>query len=208
MPRLPLGHLEDALRNPPAYRLRMNAGTSSPFGETYAGALRQTIFRYHASGDADEAYRYLEQRLANSGRLRSGRRVNETLENLEWYVEEHRRRAWPTFQVGLRLIVPSSSRAPSDIVCSGEVARLDLMPAGGYAGWMISGDTEPGWESQLRFPLIQNALARTTFGVPDSEVSVGVYDFASRRALLTSYSEPEIRRATRRLGELLRALTA
>jgi hypothetical protein len=206
MARLPLGHLEDALRNPAAYRLRMREGSESRFGETYVGALRQTIFRYHASGNADEAYTYLEQRLANSARLQSGRRANETLENLDWYVEEHRSRGWPTFQAGVRLVVPYPGRLAPDIVCSGEIGRLDLKPTGGYAGWVISGDTGPGWEDQLRFPLMQDALAQVVLGVPDQEVSVGVCDFTRRQALLTSFSGKEIVRARRRFGELLRQL--
>ena len=58
------------------------------------------------------------------------------------------------------------------------------------------------------FPLIQYALAQSILAVPNQEVSVGVYDFASRQAALTSFSAPEIAQARTRLSGLLRALTA
>lgn len=206
MPRLPLGQIEAALENPSAFRRRIEGGEEGSFGETYGGALRHAIFRYHKTTDVGEAYAYLESRLENSARLRSAARKLETLEQLVWYMEEHRSRAWQTFETGLRLHVPMPEGTSADLVCSGEITRIDLVPSGGYAAWIASGSVRASWQSELRFPLIQHALATSTLFVPLGEVSVGVYDLARMQVMLHQYTHRATASARTRFRRLVRSL--
>lgn len=205
-PRIPLGDIENALRDPSAYRSQLESGNEQVFGETYAGALRQAIFRYHSTKDSQVALAYLEGRLTNSQRLRNPARIRETMDDLEWYVDEHATRGWQTFQAPVRLMIPPPLAFVAPPVCSGEVGRLDLVPAGGYAGWLFSGDVGVGWERQIRFPLIQHGLSVGPLGVSPSEIQVGVCDFRARRVALHRYSDGEIARARGRLTQLLKSL--
>jgi hypothetical protein len=202
MARLGLGQLQDALRNPAEFRRQMELAEGSSFGETYVSALRQTIFRYHRTGDRTEARTYLRDRLENSRRLRNASRIFETRDQLEWYIDEHERREWPTFQSPLRLVVPVR-RGLTELTCSGEVARLDLVPTGGYAGWLFVNDSDDTWIRELRFPIIQAALASEVFGVPPSEIQVGIYDMSARRVSLTQYPPVQLVRARRTLRRLV-----
>lgn len=203
--RLALGQLEDARQDPAGYRARMNSARPGSFGDTYMGALRQAIFLYHKTAQAGQAHTYLQHRLDRSKRLTSVSRRADTLDQLDWYTDEHQSRAWPTFQCALRLVVPLPAGPAGDLVCSGEIMRVDLVPSGGYAAWLMGSELILQWNTQLRFPIIQSALAGT-LGVSIDNVSVGIYDFANRQIESRQYSEQEVRSARRAFNKLVRDL--
>jgi hypothetical protein len=202
VPRLGLGQIEDALRDPPAFRRVMDAAEGASFGETYVSALRQTVFLYHRTNDRVEAREYLRRRLTNSSRLNNPSRIFDTRDQLEWYIGEHEARGWATFQSPVRIRVPLR-RNPSDLTCSGELVRLDLVPAGGYAAWLFVNHVGDNWVDELRFPIIQSTVAQTTLSVPSSEVYVGIYDLPNRRVETYQYSPSQLVQARRRLRRLV-----
>lgn len=205
MPRLALGQLEDARQDPGAYRDRMNSAHPGSFGDTYMGALRQAIFLYHRTGQAGEAHAYLQRRLNRSKRLKSVSRRADTLDQLDWYTNEHQARAWPTFQWALRLVVRLPAGTANDLVCSGEIMRVDLVPNGGYAAWSTGSGLIQDWNTQLRFPIIQDSLA-STLGVSANDITVGIYDFANRQIESRQYTEREVKSARRAFSKLIRDL--
>jgi hypothetical protein len=207
MARIPLGKLETALSNPIEFRRAMASQGTASFGETFAGALRQAIHRYHGVRDSRDAMRYLEQRLQNSPRLRNRLRRQETLEQLDWYIREHQSVDWPTFVHGYRVVVPiPGMNDATGLTCSGEITRIDIVPTGGYALWLASTSLELNWQDELRFPLMQDTVAVHVLGVPTSEVSVGVCDLRVRRIEQRTFTPTQLTRARRRFGQLIRAL--
>lgn len=172
---------------------------------TYLAAIRHAILRYHRYGDRAGTRRYIEDLLARHNLVNSGR-VDETVEQLDWYVDEHESRNWPLVRVGVRVNVPLPRRVPLDLKCSGEVFRVDLKPAGGYAGWVLQQAASRDWQAELRLPLIQRVMARDTFGVPISEVAVGIVDLKDRAVHLYSYSEREITAAETDLDRVLKIM--
>ena len=156
MPRLPLRDLEEALRNPMAYRQKLQQSVDSFYGPTYFGALRDAIFLFHKmNGNVGQARLYLQARLA---RFVDTTRSTAMVEHLEWYAAECLSRRWPTFQTRLRVVIPLASRVPSDLFCSGEVGRVDMVPAGGYAAWLMQNRRPEDWTRELRMPLLQGAM--------------------------------------------------
>jgi len=95
---------------------------------------------------------------------------------------------------------------PPELICTGQIARVDLVREGGYAAWLLRNATSDGWADELRLPLIQNALATAVLNVNISEVSVGVYAFEDRQVHLRCFSSAEIEDAERQFDMLLRAL--
>lgn len=188
MSRLPLGDLEAALQDPKAYRKKVDATRAPGFGSSYFGFLRFALLRYHDSNDIVEARRYLEERL---DRFRSGHRQAETLEQLDWYIEEYIRRGWPTFETRLRIQVLLPNWVPEDLRCSGEIPRVDVVPQGGYAAWLMKSRDPEGWEQQLQMPLIQDTVARL-LKAPIEEVQVGLYSFQERFVASRIYTGREI----------------
>ena len=87
MPRLPLGDLEEALKNPMAYRQKLQHPVSSFYGPSYFGALRDAVFKFHrTNGNVVQARRYLEGRLAQFADIA---RSNEIMDQFEWYTGEY-----------------------------------------------------------------------------------------------------------------------
>jgi hypothetical protein len=128
------------------------------------------------------------------------------MEQFEWYTEEYANRGWPAFETRLRLVLPLPSWAPPDLLCSGEVSRVDIVPAGGYAAWLMRSRGLQNWSRELRMPLIQGALASKALGVPGNEVRIGIICFEDQLIDLRSYSQREIAGAYSKLEDLLRQM--
>ena len=205
MHRLPLGDLEVARRDPIAYRDRLDSEEKRRFGLTYSSALRWAVFRFHATGDDVGAAAYLEELLEHP-KLRNAARKEETAEEFQWYVQEYAQRAWPTFETRRRLVVPLPRRIRDDLTCSGEIARIDLEPSGGYAAWLFMSSVPESWITELRWPLIQGTLAESVLAVSPDEVRVGLYAFKDRIVVDTRFDAAAIRRASARLRRLVRKL--
>jgi hypothetical protein len=201
--RLSLGAIEAALANPAAYRAGVEAGDGGGFGYTYANALRNGIYRYHSTMDRDAASEYLDESIRRSKKLKSTQRRIETLEQLDWYMDQHAALNWPTFDTRLRVKVPVPARAADSLTCTGEVGRVDLVPSGGYAGWLFVSTLGTNWQQELRMPLLQGVLAAEILNVATEEVQVGIYDFGGRQAVRTRFDDTTVRRARRRFSRLV-----
>jgi hypothetical protein len=201
--RLALGAIEAALANPAAFRAQAEAGDGGGFGYTYASALRNAIYRYHSTRDRDDAVEYLEESIQNSQKLKSPQRRAETVDQLEWYIEQHAALGWPTFDTRVRISIPVPARAADSLTCTGEVGRIDMIPTGGYAAWLFASNVSADWRDELRMPLLQGTLADTTLAVPTNEIQVGIYDFSARDAFSTTFADSAIRSARRRFTRLV-----
>jgi hypothetical protein len=204
MPRIPLRELEEVRANPAAYRRKLLTPSTIRFRASYFGALRDAISRYHRTNcDAQQAREYLQRRLRS---FSNPRRCDEMIEQLEWYISEVEGRRWPTFQVRPNVSVPLTTRGNTPLSCSGQLGRLDLVPAGGYVAWLFRRGDLRDWEDELRMPLIQETVAHTLLSVPASEVQVGVYAFSVRQVALRTFADREIQEARRELDRLVRAM--
>jgi hypothetical protein len=201
--RLALGAIEEALANPAAFRARADAGDGGGFGYTYASALRNAIYRYHSTTDRNDAAEYLEESIQNSTKLRSAQRRAETIDQLDWYIEQHTALGWPTFDTRVRISVPVPARAADSLTCTCEVGRIDMVPTGGYAAWLLASTVGPDWRNELRMPLLQGTLADVTLAVPSNEIQVGIYDLSARAVLSTTFAENVILAARRRFNRLV-----
>jgi hypothetical protein len=204
-PRLPLRELEEANADPARYRAKLYGPQRQAQGSIYFNTLRNAIFNFHKpQWTAAQAESYLEDRLASAANTL---KKAEVLDQFRWYVREYEALGWTTFLTRLNVDILPPSRAPADLSISGQIARVDLVPSGGYAGWIfVSGDAH-GWRQELRMPLVQEALARE-MNVTTDEIIVGVYAFKSRSVEHTSYSAAELRAVRSSLEQLLQRLNS
>lgn len=204
MLRLPLRELEDALKNPIVYRRKMEETSNGEFWPSYFGALRDATGKYHKwNGDAVRAIAYLEKRLE---RFSDQKRRADTIDHFMWYVDEYSNRGWPMFQTRLNVEVSLPVWAPANLICSGQVSRLDIVPTGGYAAWLMRIREPEGWFNELRMPLLQGALACNVLQVPVNEISIGIYSFEERFVALRCFTQSEISQAHAILGDLFRQM--
>jgi hypothetical protein len=195
--------LEEASADPVGYRARLYGPPRQAQGSIYFNALRNAIFNFHKpQWTAAQAENYLEDRLAGAP---NASRKAEVLDQFRWYLERYRALGWPTALTRLNLSIPLPPRAPTDLSISGQVARVDFTPSGGYAGWIFVSGAARSWRRGLRMPIVQEVLAQE-MNVTTDEVIVGIYAFQDRTVEHTSYSATEIRDARATLENLLQRL--
>lgn len=119
--------------------------------------------------------------------------------------EYQRRRGWVTTEIMRRIVIDLPLWAPADLVISGEISRMDIVPTGGYARWLFRNNDVRGWDRELRMPLIQETIAYE-MSVSLEEVMVGVYGFQQQVTDQRNYSIDEVRSARLSLEDLLRQL--
>jgi len=69
--------------------------------------------------------------------------------------------------------------------CSQGITHLETDGhAGCHAAWLFRAKDPVSWANQLQMPLIQYALAKTAFGAPLSEVSLGIVSFEERLVVI------------------------
>lgn len=200
MAKMSFGQLEEAKSDPRAFRTRLAQGGRSGFGATYHSALRDAIFQYHSRGDQYSAKRYLEDRL---GRFKDPGRIDETLDQFDWYLGVHSDSDLVTFQIRLNIEFPLFPSEAVDLRITGQVSRLDLSPDGGYVAWLFRSGDHDKWEDEIRLPLIQHTLSNSVLACPLDEITMGIISFNERFAGTHSYSESEVEDSIRDLLELL-----
>ena len=165
------------------------------------GYLADAIFNYHKlSEDLDEALSYLEKRL---DRFKDKTRCDDIISQFLWYVDEFGQRGWPAFQTRLNIEIPLSAPAPSDLKCSGQVSRVDIIPTGGYMAWLFRSKDYQNWFKELQMPLIQDTLSQTTLHCPLYEVGIGIYSFEESYVSHRSFSSQQVQNAWITLRQVL-----
>ncbi len=84
---------------------------------------------------------------------------------------------------------------------SGAIGRLDMIPTGGFAATNFELRAS-NWKSQLRTPIIQQAIA-DELGRPPSEIRAGMYCIASGDHEYVTLSATEIQKAIAELENVL-----
>lgn len=207
MKKIPILHLEQALNNPSEYRKKLdNNKTITGFGVTYFGILRDVIHKFHANAnDFQHAFGYLTKRLR---KLRNIVRKSETIDQFEWYVDDFDYRNWMMFQNRLRIEIELPKRVQSQLYCSGEICRLDMISVNkrAYAAWLIRPSGGAQIFNEIYMPLIQDTIARNKLNISSDLVSVGVYSFKELFVDLRCYTKSEINAAQYELKNLFRSM--
>lgn len=121
----------------------------------YDHAVRLSIYRYHKTVDPDDAKKYLIKTLDGNGLTNAGKREFAQLHLMEYL-------AW--VESSSPIVLERKARIALDfgdgaMVC-GEIGRIDLdEKTGNYRGILLVDAAPLGWADQLRFPIIQQAIA-------------------------------------------------
>lgn len=200
MKRVSLSDLRGAFSNPDRY-VRDFTGRSGPGGPSKYGMFLHAVGEFHRTGNLREAQDYLEEKIENN--FTNIADLPDYLRKLQVYAREFRQLGNTFVKVRDNVAIPIPPEF-IDFVVSGQAARIDLVPTGGYAVWVFVRDV-PDWSEDPRLPLMQFAYAEK-LGVTSDEVLVGVYDFELGTHSSQSFTSPQINRARRQLRDLLRLL--
>jgi hypothetical protein len=195
--KISLSNLEEAMKNPRAF-LRAQKKPKSGFRYSRYMVLRGVALAYHDQNDLGISEALLAGRLIDKFKGTKGN--DECVAKLRDYVAEFTALGTTVAKVRDRVKVVLPEEYKEDAI-TGEIARLDLHPAGGYRAWFFSSRTD-AWENEIRFPLLQGACA-AQLNVDVDEIVPGVYDFSAASYTEVRSSKKDILAAGRKLTKFL-----
>jgi hypothetical protein len=157
-----------------------------------------SIGEFHRTNDINQAQDYLEEKIVTN--FQNVGDLPNYIQKLQVYTREFDRLGNIFVRVRDNITVPIPPQF-SNFVVSGQAARIDLVPSGGYAVWVfVRGVTD--WQDDPRMPLLQLAYSEK-LSAPLDEVTVGVYDFQFAKYSSTRYSQRRINAVNKTLSDLL-----
>jgi hypothetical protein len=202
MIRIPLRDLRVAFSNPVQYAQNARSNNSGTFPrKSKYSMLLFAVGELHKTGNLKSAQDYLERKITLN--FKSVSDLGTYIGRLRKYASEFASLGNTFFRVRDKIVIETPSRF-AGILVSGQAARIDLVPTGGYAVWVFVRNV-PDWDQDPRLPLLQSAYSKN-LGREVNDVSVGVYDFTLSRHASKRYSRGEIEAANKNLTKLLETL--
>ena len=163
-------------------------------------ALHLAIFEYHRKNeDLAHAMTYLDHLFHRN--FKNKKYLVQLEDQLDDYAVGFKAQGHVVVETKRNIAIP----AHADLIITGEIPRLDLVPRGGYAVWLFSAAADT-WSQELRMPLIQAHYAER-LGAPLTEVSVGFFDTESGSYSSVSLTADEVELAISEIREIASVLT-
>lgn len=203
MNKISITNLEKARSNPSQYGKALLNGSlaSNSFGgRPKSMKWYDAVMEYHNTGDISKATSKLEYSFSSRKDTPKNRReLEDLIIALDNYVDEHNKKGYIHFDKTINI----DKQLTPQIKISGWIWLLNIKPAGGYSGYIISKEVdEINWMLELRFPIIQDYIASTLYGCKINEVDVGVIDYTTGNHYTTSYSQEDVEDALEELNKI------
>ena len=205
--RISFRELNEAIIHPRLFRrkLRGPQGPAPFFRYSYYNVLVNSIFHFHNYfNDPNEGEDYLIEKL---NAFKNDQRKEYIVDQFKWYVGDYLGKNITTFEVRQNIRILPEIPLKTDVTISGQISRIDIVPAGGYLAWVFRNRDSSGWVSEFSMPLIQYELANRILKVPNNEITIGIYNFTERVIEQHCYSEQELHDAKHNLEKLLKTLS-
>ncbi|MHB1191950.1 MAG: hypothetical protein ACYC6F_02800 [Longimicrobiales bacterium] len=187
--------LEAAIKNPTEWK-RQQAAAPGFFQLGYDEAVRLAILKFHKLNSESAAAAHLESTLRrHSDKLKSKARRGGARDDLASYIAWAKQHDLDVVDARVNLSFPT----PSGIELSGRITRVDVLSSG-YRGVLL-GSFSDDWSKELRFPLLQAAIANH-YSVPVDDTQVGVQGVDGSGLQCRSYDLSERAAAFERLSAL------
>lgn len=201
--------LERARRDPKkvaSAKLRKFAGLKPTFPMywMYAAKLYHKLMEQNDVDAETQAVQYLSQHCIAklSGTSGFEEKLLTYSRKLENYFERYTELKRPTIQTNKRVHFDSIFGH----FVSGKVARLDMIPSGGFAVTNFETHTSD-WKGQLRIPIIQRAVA-DELRCSTSDVQVGIYCMETEKHDYVTCSNAQVNAAIKELQVILAVIEA
>lgn len=198
MKKFSITELETARRNPVDFgKALKNSSTSANGFGGYPKSMRwlNAICKYHEEQDISPAILSIETGFSNRKDNAKNRQELETfIDALSNYESEIKKRK-------LSLI---KSREPVNIVLttllkvSGQIPVIFMKPNIGFCAYFITKENST-WESELKYPVIQNFIAADIFNCEANVIDVGYINYYTGEFHETSFSMSDIKSALKEM---------
>ncbi len=180
--KVPHGQIESCRADPVSWvRRRLGLSGDGIFATRgFNAGLRDAICEYHRVGSPSAAHEALSKYI---GAFKDENRKQENHDRLDNYIFWHKSAGIIVAHTRIRLVHPMGN----DVLLGGDITRLDMDPLTGRYAAVLLTDSLPFDNDELRWPLIQLAIARQ-FARDADLISVGVQDLAGGQIGLRSFS--------------------
>ncbi len=204
MKKFSITKLEKARQNPTDFAKLLMAGTTDSGGFFRRARFvrwQDAVNEYHKTNDLSKALNYLEKSFSNYASNSANRRAYESyLMSLDSYVSELNSNGniflkKETLKISLNAISMITGRVPLTFMNN----------KGGFSLYFFS-KTSVGWETELRFPIIQNHFAKEVYGTDLNKIEVGVFSIQDNKFHQQTYSNADISISIEELANIGKAI--
>jgi hypothetical protein len=205
MNKISFSQLESARKNPAAFAKSLTTPSDSNPRFSKFMAWQLAVHFYHKEkGDLSKAVNYFEttfmRNFADNSKNTAER--EDWILDLQAYSTDDIKRKLTYVEHKKRISIPLTNK----LRLGGELPLIKMNNKGGYSIYFFSKDSTL-WESELRFPVVQNYVASTLYEVDLSDVEVGVYSLSLKKHLQRSFTQKEIDDAEKELKSIGRAVS-
>ena len=158
MSKFSITQLETARQNPTLFanNLKATAGTKSTFfGRSKFTRWQDSVGEFHKQNDLSKAINYLEKSFSN--RADNSKNRNEVIRfisSLDEYVNQFKKKEFTFLDRKKKIHIDLNAK----VFISGQIPIIYMNNKGGFSIYFFS-QSSSGWESELRFPIIQKYFA-------------------------------------------------
>jgi hypothetical protein len=210
MKKFSISLLESARRNPILFSKSLKEGSSvsNQFGGGRPISVRwlDAVGNYHRTRDISLAITSLEKAFINrKDTPRNRKEVENLIFALENYVIEYNRLGYEHLEKAHSMQIILSPK----VKITGWIWLLNMTSLGGRSGFIITkGIIDTSWQTELKYPIIQDYIANHIYGCELNQVAVGVIDYTSGHHSYYSYSKKEIDEALAELNSIGQNITS
>jgi len=184
---LPFSQLEIARKNPGKFGKRYAPGSGGFNSRNFRTFLSTAVRDFHRGATKDDVLKEFTKKCEDKLKLQAhfNPRLKHYVKILSEYCDSYATQGCQFVEArkSTQLVIGTH-------LLRGNVDRFDIRVAGGYRATMTQLE-QSSWESELRWPLIQKAMAND-LGAPINEVEVGVFCYADGLYAYRIFTNTEI----------------
>jgi hypothetical protein len=195
--------LETARHNPMdfAKSLKLPIDKGGFYGRSQFIRWQDAVNEYHKTNNLSDALNYIEKSFSNYANTSKNRKSYESyLISLDAYVASVKK-SGNIYLKKETIKIPLNSKS----MITGRVPVSFMNKKGGFSLYFFS-KVSSGWNTELRFPIIQNYFSKEVYGTDLGKIAVGIFSIQDNKFFEHSYSIEEIEDAEKELGRIGRAI--
>ena len=201
MSKFSITQLEVARRNPKdfANNLKEAAGTKpSFFGRGKLMRWQDSVSVYHKQNDLSKAINYLEQSFSNrADNLKNRKEVERFISSLDAYVLQFKKKGFTLMDSRKKIHIDLNTK----VFISGQIPITYMNTKGGFSIYFFS-QGGLGWETELKFPILQKYFAEEIYGTDLGKIEVGIFSTESDKFFQQTYTDIEVKEADKELKKI------
>jgi hypothetical protein len=201
MSKFSITQLEVARQNPTQFanNLKTAAGTKPAFfGRGKFMRWQDSVSQYHKQNDLSKAINYLERSFSNrADNTKNRNEVAQFISSLDAYTAQFQKKGFSLMDSRKKIHIDLNAK----VFISGQVPITYMNTKGGFSIYFFSQEGL-GWESELKFPVLQKYFAEDIYGTELKNIEVGIFSTAKGKFFQQTFTTDEVKEADKELKKI------